>query len=102
MNPIEKNNNGISDSTRTPSKTKKVSKTSPDLVIPKKTPPSVTDQELLLLERDDFTRHSRELSQSLAEYSKKIGQVQAKNRRLEEEVSVSCSMQIWVILIILI
>lgn len=44
------------------------------------------DQELLALERDDGKRHSRELSVYLSEYTKKIDELEAKNRRLEEEV----------------
>ncbi|DAZ98249.1 TPA: hypothetical protein N0F65_008934 [Lagenidium giganteum] len=60
---------------------------SSDSVIKKKQQGSLLDQELLLLERDDGRRHSKELSDCLHEYAKKIEDVQAKNRRLEEELS---------------
>lgn len=49
----------------------------------------VRDQELYALERDDGKRHSRELSMYLSEYAKKIDELEAKNRRLEEEVGTS-------------
>jgi hypothetical protein len=58
-------------------------------------PPTSIDLELHTLERDDGKRHSRELSNSLAEIAKKINQVQAKNRRLEEEVSKSTSNRLF-------
>ncbi|RLN90442.1 hypothetical protein BBJ28_00001303 [Nothophytophthora sp. Chile5] len=47
---------------------------------------SLVDQELLVLERDDGKRHSRELSACLNEYAKQIDNLQEKNRRLEDEV----------------
>ncbi|KAJ0402113.1 hypothetical protein ATCC90586_002655 [Pythium insidiosum] len=48
---------------------------------------SLLQQELLVLERDEGKRHAKELSNTLLEYAKKIDEVQAKNRRLEEELS---------------
>ncbi|RLN02191.1 hypothetical protein BBJ28_00001268 [Nothophytophthora sp. Chile5] len=48
---------------------------------------SLVDQELLVLERDDGKRHSRELSACLNEYAKQIDDLQEKNRRLEDELS---------------
>ncbi|TMW57133.1 hypothetical protein Poli38472_003058 [Pythium oligandrum] len=54
----------------------------------KKQQGSLLDQELLVLERDEGgKRHARQLSNSLLEYAKKIEEMQAKNRRLEEELS---------------
>jgi hypothetical protein len=47
---------------------------------------SLLDQELLALEKDAAKRHSRGFSEYLLEHSRKVEELQEKNRRLEEEV----------------
>jgi hypothetical protein len=63
-----------------------LAKSASESCIKKRQQGSLLDQELLVLERDEGKRHARELSNTLLEYAKKIENVQAKNRRLEEEV----------------
>lgn len=54
---------------------------------------NLLDQELLALEKDGAKRHSRGFSEYLLEHSRKVEELQEKNRRLEEEVRLCASRE---------